>query len=854
MATQIEQAAQLANAVEQLLTQSLESNAPDAEIAVLIEDFRVASERIIFSDFQYAEAHSIEARLWAAHTKISNRYRKRLGQLKRNNGKQHHIVENRKVAKAFLEFIKSSQRFYRQYILNLDARFDGIPELRKVAQMYSKNEPNVRSKQPLSPKLKHEILLSCHQTLIQLGDLSRYRETAALGDGKERKWGPAKGYYGLATEIYPDAGVSHNQQAVIAREDGDHFRTTYHLYRALSTKQGYPLAKANLELEFKKIRLAWEKGELISSRATRDGNGAGQALISWFVRLHSKCYKGEDFPEHEELENEVLSQLTIELKEQSLDGILQKIILINLAAEYFASLRVQEPNREESTIRSYFYFLRLNVKTFFTLLQLLQSELERLTDRDDVTAPNGDRPPQLSDKITVVARRVLPSLWLYSMWFTKFWRILNAHVADTLTKVEVQELWKAYAETLTLLMSVFPPEEVALLERVYLLDEDVHTIAFQPLAGDETKDNWYAKSTGRLKPRWSDPEVERHHPNEEMVIRVRDLLEAGLVLVEVEATPLELHGRRFVYQEAGLPSELLASPNNRPDGSPLLPAESMDMPLFTPEIPLQVDQVSHDIAPSESASTIITKDVAMNRMVDDLVGQDDGLDPLQEEDENIPPTPPEQTFEDTALVDDTSYGIGPLTVSDFVNAVQHYGKPLCSPQPPIFSTPMNRMSSSSSIIQPPAKLPSLPAQKYNDGGIWNPQYGSPGPASPTASGLAPRNSPFMSTDHFGHSRGNSVNSIRSSNAFQDWTGPTVTPNPLPHPAAYTNGLGNSFGNGAVLGNTNQAIYGNGQAVHQSVANINLMSSIFSGNRSTWSSDLERGTSSYGRTPPNGQGG
>ncbi|KAF2492132.1 hypothetical protein BU16DRAFT_564596 [Lophium mytilinum] len=853
MATQIEQAAQLANTVEQLLTQSLESNAPDAEIAVLIEDFRVASERIIFSDFQYAEAHSIEARLWAAHTKISNRYRKRLGQLKRNNGK-HHVVENRKVAKAFLEFIKSSQRFYRQYILNLDARFDGIPELRKVARMYSNNVPNVRSKQPLSPKLKHEILLSCHQTLIQLGDLSRYRETAALADGKERKWGPAKGYYGLATEIYPDAGVSHNQQAVIAREDGDHFRTTYNLYRALSTKQGYPLAKANLELEFKKIRLAWEKGELISNRATRDGNGNGngQALISWFVRLHSKCYKGEDFPEHDELENEVLSQLTIELKERSLDGILQKIILINLAAEYFASLRVQDPNREESTIRSYFYFLRLNVKTFFTLLQILQPELERLTDRDDVTAPNGDRTPQLSDKITVVARRVLPSLRLYSMWFTKFWRILSANVADTLTEVEVQELWKAYAETLTLLMSVFPIKEIAPLDRVYLLEEDVDTIAFQPLAGDETKDNWYTK--GRLKPRWSDPEIERHHPNEEMVMRVRDLLLAGLVLIDGNAAPLVLDGQRFIYQEAGLPSELLASPNNRPDGSPLLPAESMDMPLFTPEIPLQEDQVAHSIAPSESASTTITKDVAMNRMVDDLVGQDDVLDPLQEEDENIPPTPPEQTFEDTALVDDTSYGIGPLTVSDFVNAVQNYGKPLCSPHTPMFGTAMNRMSSSSSVIQPPANLPSLPSQKYNDGGIWNPKYGSPGPASPMTSGLPPRNSPFTSADHFGHSRGNSANSIRSSNAFQEWSGPTITPNLQPHPTVHSNGLGNTLGNGAIWGNTNQAIYGNGHAVHQNVANANLMSSLFSGTRSTWSSDLERGTSSYGRTPPNGQGG
>lgn len=273
----------------------------------------------------------------------------------RRNGKNR-VVELRKLAKHYLEFIKSSQRFYRQYILHLDARFEGIPELRQVTQTWKHDGMNTPtlllrqklicalarsepSQQPLSAKLKHQILLSCHQTLIQLGDLSRYRETE-LGE-KERNWGPAIGYYGLATEIYPDSGISHNQQAVIAREDGNHFRTTYHLYRSLSTKERYPLAKQNLELEFKKIVSAWEKGELINNRSARDGNSAGRALIAWFVRLHSKCYKGEDFAEHDELENEVLSQLTIELKERSLDGMLYKIILINLTAEYFATIQMQ---------------------------------------------------------------------------------------------------------------------------------------------------------------------------------------------------------------------------------------------------------------------------------------------------------------------------------------------------------------------------------------------------------------------------------------------------------------------------------------------------------------------------------
>jgi hypothetical protein len=54
-------------------------------------------------------------------------------QLKRS---KDHVVEARKFVKNYLHFIKASQRFYRQYILNFDAQFDGIPELRKIAHKW----------------------------------------------------------------------------------------------------------------------------------------------------------------------------------------------------------------------------------------------------------------------------------------------------------------------------------------------------------------------------------------------------------------------------------------------------------------------------------------------------------------------------------------------------------------------------------------------------------------------------------------------------------------------------------------------------------------------------------------------
>ena len=73
----------------------------------------------------------------------------------------------------------------------------------------------------------------------------------------------------------------------------------------------------------------------------QDVHEPGKALLGWFLLLHARCYKGVEFTEHDELETEMLSQLVIDLKERSLEGTLHKLVLINIAAEYFAGIRFQ---------------------------------------------------------------------------------------------------------------------------------------------------------------------------------------------------------------------------------------------------------------------------------------------------------------------------------------------------------------------------------------------------------------------------------------------------------------------------------------------------------------------------------
>lgn len=112
--------------------------------------------------------------------------------------------------------------------------------------------------------------------------------------------------------------------------------------------------------------------------------------------------------------------------------------------------------------------------------------------------------------------------------------ILVRQVGDTLLHVQIKELWKIYANTLTLLTSTFPVAELPSIE--YLLPEDEDTLGFQPFDHDEVKQHYYSADLISQKPRWYDQGVQRHHPNVEMYGRVRGLLTDGVLLHSQEVS------------------------------------------------------------------------------------------------------------------------------------------------------------------------------------------------------------------------------------------------------------------------------------------------------------------------------
>jgi hypothetical protein len=664
-------------------------------------------------------------------------------------------VERRKLERHYLDFIKSSQRFYRGYIQHLSSRFGGIVELERVARKFNFESKadimlcagvvgiNQRlfidlSGQSLikpSNDLRKRILQSCHATLIRLGDLSRYRESELVS--KDRNWGPAIGYYDLASVINPASGASQNQLAIIALADGNHLRATYHLYRALSAQEPHPTAKGNLEIELRKIMSAWAKRELIRPE---DAGIPGRALTPWFLYLHAKCYKGIDFAEHDELESEVLSQLAVEIRERSLEGTLQKFCLINIAAEDFARARsigklyetllllmhALTHTPEESVSDARVFFQRINVKTFFTLLQILLVELERTASFED---SNGKDALPSPDKVTVVARRILPALRHYSSWLLTNSKSLaeQKEEKDSALSIQIKEFWKIYAGTLSLLASSF--DVVSLPEIDYLLEEDEESLGFAPLDQDATSRR-YVGGGDQAKPRMHDLGVERSHPNMEMLYRIREFVIDGLDLVVSNRIPVALvdneDKKTFIYQEEDLPSQFYSSPHGRQHALSSAGIEREDIP--------QATQDSHSAAEAQSLfggsqSASASMSANMNRIVE-------GVERLVDSDtyENAPNVPDQFAFLSPSGEMSTPTHVSP-NASSYPFGEENspsLGTPIAPPpglRPPVVNAADSLRASSAQSYTPRPAIPSLPS-------IWTPLRDPAPPRTPP--GLGPQ--------------------------------------------------------------------------------------------------------------------
>jgi hypothetical protein len=397
------------------------------------------------------------------------------------------------------------------------------------------------------------VLCSCHSTLVQLGDLSRYRETVL--QSKDKNWGPAKGYYRLAIAVLPTSGAPYHQLAVIAIADQDAFGITYLFYRALAQPELNLSAQSNLELHFRKTRESWDRPQ---SHNVKDG--LFKTFQSRFVAFHAKCYSGIEFEEHRDLEVEMIHDISVTLLQKPDSSLLGKICLTNIAAEATARERLQtkcknyecgEPHGNEcnhtcieclTSLHAYHSLQAFNIKLVSQLLRVLVAELQRIKKLIESSEMDS------ADKLTPIVRCLLPILRQYSSWLlAEVPFLVNSNpqaLGVQLPKVQlhiveiVQDLWRIYVDALAALALTYVVKSGS-KSLNYLLREDEDTIGFKPFASGIVQTRYLNTGSGKLKARSTGPQIVKEDPSEEMLYRARQLVKEGITIAKanVSTTP-----------------------------------------------------------------------------------------------------------------------------------------------------------------------------------------------------------------------------------------------------------------------------------------------------------------------------
>jgi hypothetical protein len=265
-----------------------------------------------------------------------------LAHLEQSRKEKQHSAQSRKSADSYLHFIKDSQRFYRQLLLDMDILCGGISLLHEEASKWKEyvgQEPTKGAPDPARkpPAVDSESGQRWAQfILVWLGDLSRWR--AQDIDTGNRDWRPAVGYYDLAHQVYPISATPYLGLSNIEIDKKNWFMGLYYTHRGLSSEDlpsGTRLVfEKNLTILMKEIGVAYQSRAIFKAMKDAYPAPGESSVLSWYLGLHSKMPVGNEIPNRNSTEREILTQLKTQIQNKSVrDTVLFKMILINIAAQ-----------------------------------------------------------------------------------------------------------------------------------------------------------------------------------------------------------------------------------------------------------------------------------------------------------------------------------------------------------------------------------------------------------------------------------------------------------------------------------------------------------------------------------------
>ncbi|KAF3938705.1 hypothetical protein ABW19_dt0208903 [Dactylella cylindrospora] len=196
-------------------------------------------------------------------------------------------VELRKLYHSFGKFLKLATKFYRAHIQRLISHY-GVTQLKFVAQEFKFEIDASDQRGDFSSDIKNLAILFCYESLLHLGDLSRYRENYGEPNPRNpdaKNWGPAKGYYSLARKVLPAHPKAFNQLAVLAQYEHNHFTGIYYLYRSLLAEED---DSTTHEVTIGNLRVCFTR--ILKDHAAAPEPSSPEEITSIFSRYHAHCF------------------------------------------------------------------------------------------------------------------------------------------------------------------------------------------------------------------------------------------------------------------------------------------------------------------------------------------------------------------------------------------------------------------------------------------------------------------------------------------------------------------------------------------------------------------------------------
>jgi len=341
----------------------------------------------------------------------------------------------------------------------------------------------------------------CYNSIVHLGDLSRWREQEHKTEGKE--WKHAFRFYDLAVMLDSTNGKAFNMLGALHLYQHDWFTAAYFFYRAVTARTPFAKAMNSLQICY-----------MATSDGPPDEQAEGAELVPsagpFLVHIHGRYVKGRSVSDDDQ--TKVAENMILVLDEG--DGkTAHRMVLSNIAAEWIAT--EEWKNKHEPLLSQIHIRLsELNVRTFSTILQVILFDLGAVGSGD----------MKLSELTPIV-----PLLREYSSWL-----FLHASYHHKYIDAEVKLMWSLYSGVLS---------EIAILSATGFLcssatvEELEATKGFKPLLPRGCQgqvQRWHKETQHNAMVMAAD------HDNYVGVL-LSDFLEDGHAMLEVSGSPLRMH-------------------------------------------------------------------------------------------------------------------------------------------------------------------------------------------------------------------------------------------------------------------------------------------------------------------------